>query len=69
MLYIFTVEVEGYLQNNIFVEFMPLEGICMFVTVPLLTLTTLYKKSVPIVKCSIILYTPMFNNILSKIAL
>ena len=62
------MKVERLLQKNILVDFMPLEVICMSITISLLTLKAIYMRSVTIIKCYIlILYTPMFNNILSNI--
>ena len=66
MLSIITVKVDRLLQSNIF-EFMPLEVIPLSMKVSLLILTVIYMKSSTIVKYYIIiLYIPIFNNILSK---
>ena len=71
MLYRITVRVERLLQKHVFVEFMLLKVICMYVAISLLTSTSIYMRSATTIKCYIkmLLYTPIFSNILSKIAL
>ena len=69
ILHIIAVKEERVLQNNIFVDFMPLEVICMSVTIALLTITAIYMRSVSSKMTYDNLYTPMFKNTLSMITL